>query len=237
MTYDSYALKDIQTGDEITCDYALFDYECDGHQITECGCMAPNCRGIMMGFKALPLKEKVKIMQFCEEEILEQWFNHENVVVIESQLPEGVEIVLTDESMQSFSLTATRKFAVGEIVYTNESFIIENKENFAESIYILRVNDNYILIDHNDHFIHRPEYKEFLGFDSFQDHSCDPNTCQTYHDKTNYTVIAKKQILPGERITMDYAKLKNQATNIEHVPSSTFTCHCGEAICRGVISA
>jgi hypothetical protein len=47
--YYTYALKDIEIGDEVVCDYAVFDYTCDGHEIEQCLCGAANCRGNMKG--------------------------------------------------------------------------------------------------------------------------------------------------------------------------------------------
>ena len=51
MSYQAIAIRDIATGDEITCDYALFDYECNGHEIEACACGSLNCRGKMLGFR------------------------------------------------------------------------------------------------------------------------------------------------------------------------------------------
>jgi hypothetical protein len=59
LLYDAFAIKDIEVGDEITADYATFDYECDGHEIEVCGCISANCRGSMRGFKNLSLEEQV----------------------------------------------------------------------------------------------------------------------------------------------------------------------------------
>ena len=47
--YDTVAVKDILVGDEITTDYALFDYTCDGHEIQTCLCKSTLCRGFMRG--------------------------------------------------------------------------------------------------------------------------------------------------------------------------------------------
>ena len=51
MCYQAIALRDIDVGDEITCDYALFDYDCSGHQIEVCACGSTKCRGKMTGFQ------------------------------------------------------------------------------------------------------------------------------------------------------------------------------------------
>ena len=67
--YDSFAMKDIEIGDEITSDYACFDYECDGHEIEECGCGSDKCRGKMMGFKHLLMEQKIRLYPYCDSDV------------------------------------------------------------------------------------------------------------------------------------------------------------------------
>ena len=50
--YDQVALVDLAPGDPITCDYTLFDWDCDGHQFT-CACGATRCYGDIAGFAGL----------------------------------------------------------------------------------------------------------------------------------------------------------------------------------------
>jgi SET domain-containing protein len=51
MCYQALALCDIDAGMEVTCDYALFDYSCSGHEIVVCACGSKMCRGNMLGFQ------------------------------------------------------------------------------------------------------------------------------------------------------------------------------------------
>ena len=51
MCYQAIALCDIDVGTEVTCDYALFDYSCSGHEIEVCACGSKKCRGKMLGFQ------------------------------------------------------------------------------------------------------------------------------------------------------------------------------------------
>lgn len=51
--YDQVALINLDPGDPITCDYTLFDWDCDGHQFT-CACGAMRCYGDIAGFAGLP---------------------------------------------------------------------------------------------------------------------------------------------------------------------------------------
>lgn len=50
LCYQALALRDIDEGMEVTCDYALFDYHCSGHEISICACGSNKCRGKMLGF-------------------------------------------------------------------------------------------------------------------------------------------------------------------------------------------
>ena len=54
-------------------------------------------------------------------------------------------------------------------------------------------------------------------------HSCDPNT---WLDGLN--LVARRQIEPGEQITIDYGAFRNETME-------EFACTCGAANCRGVI--
>lgn len=40
------AMRDIETGEELTTDYALFD---DNDESMQCGCRTPSCRGVISG--------------------------------------------------------------------------------------------------------------------------------------------------------------------------------------------
>ena len=236
IIYNCCALKDIYPGDKITMDYDTFEWEADGHTILECGCGAPNCRGQVMGFKNLDLQEKVRIMKYCEPEIIDRFFRETpHVKLTESYLPPGVSIRESDQTLE-LSLVADRDFEVDEEIYTNNAKIL-SKQEVIENTFIQKVNHHFRLLNPGDHFVHRPNYVEHLGFDTFQDHACDPNTYQVYHGTVTYSVRAKKTIRRGEKLTIDYAGLKNEADGVEHVPSSQFRCRCGSLCCRGLILA
>ena len=56
---------------------------------------------------------------------------------------------------------------------------------------------------------------------NFMNHSCDPNMCYD----TNDNIIAKRDIMPGEELTIDYA---NFIVNV----NQDFICNCGAKSCR-----
>lgn len=57
-----------------------------------------------------------------------------------------------------------------------------------------------------------------------QNHSCDPNTAYK-----GLNVVALKEIIKGEELTLDYASFYDE--NID-----AFNCHCGSIKCRGLVS-
>jgi SET domain-containing protein len=63
------------------------------------------------------------------------------------------------------------------------------------------------------------------GPERFMNHSCDPNCWWADDD----TIVARRDILPGEEITYDYAMTE---VNIEW----QMICRCGATNCRGLIT-
>jgi hypothetical protein len=49
--YSTYALRDINVGDEITCDYNTFEWDCKDKNINVCMCGASWCNGRIWGMK------------------------------------------------------------------------------------------------------------------------------------------------------------------------------------------
>ncbi|KAL7557961.1 hypothetical protein ACA910_020330 [Epithemia clementina (nom. ined.)] len=248
MCYDTIALRDINAGDELTCDYACFDYECDGHVISQCGCKAINCRGEMKGFKGLSLAEKIRIMPMCDSEIVHLFFRENpDMILLESTIPyPNIRLIVAPEEAY---IVAARPFAPGDLIFSNQATII-SLTNFLQQTFVLKLveeNDSenptpvkkiyFILLDKDRHFIHRPSYVESVGFDSFMDHSCNPNSQQHYENATTYSVYARRTICPGDKITCDYLKLDNEAEKQQNVAKICFLCSCGEENCRAQIYA
>ncbi len=175
----------------------------------------------------MPLAEKVGILHLCEEEIKDKFITNEDITtVFKSCLPQGVGIATRDRNGNY--LVATRNFEVGDVVFTNHAEIIPKCDIASSKRYLLEVDNEFYLLDSDHHFIHRAEYSEMLGFDSFMDHSCSPNTHQVYTTLDDNVVYAAKAIRPGDKITCDYLALDSMGTD-------TFTCTCGESNCHGTL--
>jgi len=70
--YDQVALVDLEPGDPITCDYTLFDWDCDGHQFT-CACGSPRCYGRIAGFAGLPPQVQRELADRISYESARMW--------------------------------------------------------------------------------------------------------------------------------------------------------------------
>jgi SET domain len=68
---------------------------------------------------------------------------------------------------------------------------------------------------------------DVYGFDSFMNHSCDPNTTVVWLDADNYMHVALRNIAPGEEVTVSYDDV--YYARAPHV----MTCQCGARCCGG----
>ena len=113
----------------------------------------------------MDLAEKVAILHLCDKEIIEKFINTERFTLFHSPMPQGIGIATRDDGV---SLIATRCFNRGDVVFKNRLEIIPTCD-LASNKYLLEVDDKYYLLDNDHHFIHRTNYAEMLGFDSFME--------------------------------------------------------------------
>lgn len=252
--YKAIALRDIYAGEEVTCDYATFDYSVavsssssfsTGLEIEPCVCGNTNCRGRMVGFQDLSLNEKVDILHLVDSDVRTKFLQGTNSTLKEfrSHLPEGIDIVIAGD--QKF-LVATRTFEVGDVIFENTITQLMRSDGLDDE-YLLEVDHvhgqqqqqhqhvTYHLLSTDEHMIHRTDYVEMIGFDCFMQHSCSPNGHQVYRNETEYVIYATKNIEQGGTITCDYMALDNQVVGLESRPTIEFQCLCGEKNCRGML--
>lgn len=58
FVFEALAIKDIEPGDEINCDYHTFEYDCRDKGIEKCACGEEKCIGKVIGFKFLTDEQK-----------------------------------------------------------------------------------------------------------------------------------------------------------------------------------
>ncbi len=73
--YDTVAVRDILPGEEITCDYDLFEWDCEDKGIMNCLCGAPDCRKNVRGFRHLPLEKQIGLLPIASEIVRIPWAN------------------------------------------------------------------------------------------------------------------------------------------------------------------
>jgi hypothetical protein len=70
--YIQVATRDLSPGDEITCDYVLFDWDSDGHSF-QCRCGSPGCFGYVAGFVNLPPEIQEQLADRVQSGIRRKW--------------------------------------------------------------------------------------------------------------------------------------------------------------------
>ena len=68
--YDAVALRDIQSGDEITCDYNLFEYDCGEKSFDKCLCGSTKCLGRVAGFRHLTIDQQKERIDIVDSTVL-----------------------------------------------------------------------------------------------------------------------------------------------------------------------
>lgn len=192
--YYNYALKTINIGDEITEDYALFYY--DDKNISKCLCQSSKCRGFFRGFKYLTLQQQCDIMADVEEEDIMERFLADNpnieIVDLLESCPSGIEIVCENDN--KLQLVSTIEFQPNEIIFTNKVRKLKDPEH----VVIVKVGNCFKPLTREWYRDHQDGYVEFLGFDTFRNHSDEPNTYQRCVSEDEYSVYAGARIPPKQ---------------------------------------
>lgn len=244
--YETVALRDIHPGDEITCDYNLFEYDCHGKVIEKCMCGAPTCIGRVAGYKFLSREEQKRRIQLVDTEVLiamnSDQTDNRFYYIPDLRCPTDRVILETaaapdhhsgDTSIRSetphMRMVANRDFAKGDMICQNISLLFPED---SAIVIELPERGRRKWLDNLIHTVNRGNgFREFYYFDSFQNHSCDPNSYMVYHDDCNYDLVASRDIQKGEEVTTDYE------TFDDGLDGTSFTCACGSEKCRGIVKA
>jgi Proteins containing SET domain len=221
--YDTVALRDISPGDEITCDYLAFEYDCYGKVIEKCLCGAPQCVGRIAGFRFLSTEQqKARIHIVDDEVLLRMSEDPENKLLYVQDLKcptDRVQIVQSDTTdiKKGFKMIASRSYEPGDVIYRNSSLLYPEDLDI-----VVKLDQHKIWLSKSDHTVNRGDGKrEFFYFDTFQNHSCSPNTMMSYFSEDDYELIATLPIKEGDELTSDYEAFD------EGLDGTQFTCLCG----------
>mmetsp|Transcript_61490 Transcript_61490/g.159650 ORF Transcript_61490/g.159650 Transcript_61490/m.159650 type:complete len:1373 (+) Transcript_61490:69-4187(+) len=123
--YVACASRDIRAGDELTCDYELFDWDCLDKGMVNCMCKAAACRGAIRGMRYRPFDEVLTQLAAVEpimrKSVLRQYPNIQYIDM--TPCAPGLSIVFTRGL--GLSLVSTRDFAPGQILYEGESCSVD----------------------------------------------------------------------------------------------------------------
>lgn len=73
IEYAQVASRDIGAGEELTCDYNLFEYDNTETGFDPCMCGTSACVGKVMGFRHLSLEAQKQRLKDAEPYIIEAW--------------------------------------------------------------------------------------------------------------------------------------------------------------------
>lgn len=244
--YQQVAFRDIHPGDEITCDYNLFEYDCGGKTIETCLCNDISCIKRVAGFRYLSKEHQQSRLEQMDSSVLEAMAadsSNNFFYFPESDLKCPLDRVRIDmhtdpnERSSSYKMIATRDYSKGEVIYSNQSLLVPHDCNI-----VVVLNNKRIWLENLVHTINRGNgQREFYLFDSFQNHSCEPNTAMHYSPRNttaqemdidvplSYELVALEDITAEQELTSDYE------TFDEKLDGTCFECECGSSACRKFI--
>jgi hypothetical protein len=155
-------------------------------------------------------------------------------------IPDNIEIKIYPKGISIYS---KKKYNIGDIIYSNTSELFDSNKDKKITV---KLYSKIFDIDILSHTVNRGNnIREFYGFDSFVNHSCDPNTeiiggltskdnnlnytSMDISTLTSYDVIAKKNISIGDELMQDYSTFDPMLDQTE------FICECGSNICKNII--
>jgi len=193
--YDVFAARDINSDEELTCDYLNFEYDLRDKNILKCECKSNNCLERIVGFKFLTNDQKKSRLNIITKDVFNSWVEEykykdgdtvESVFVDNLKLPVGIVITNSD------SLVATKSFYSGDILFEGES------KNINEKTIVIAVTENGR--KWMDHEINSDLSRNYHELTSFIKHSDDANVLIKLTSNYLYQVIAIKNINENEEL-------------------------------------
>jgi SET domain-containing protein len=132
----------------------------------------------------------------------------------------------------NYSLVSLKKYNIGDVIFYNNSMLFSTNAINQINVYIMKDNriHDTIILDFLVHTVNRGNnIREYYGFDTFCNHSCEPNTEVVQLDETNYIIRAIKNIDIEDEITQDYTTFDSMLDNTE------FICGCMSKNCKKII--
>ena len=149
-------------------------------------------------------------------------------------------IMIKYNSNNNYTIVSLKNFNKGDIIFENSSHIFDSSKitniyvSFeaisSEAISSIPINQHIIALNFIYHTVNRGNNnREYYGFDTFTNHSCNPNTHVMQVNDTQYKSIASYDINIGDELTQDYYTFDS------FYDMSEFICNCGYEYCRKII--
>ncbi|EQC39346.1 hypothetical protein SDRG_03550 [Saprolegnia diclina VS20] len=217
--------RPVKMGEQLCYDYACTETESSLHAGMTCQCGSDKCRGTL------------KFDDWRSRAFIKANYGHVTDFIMKKHAENSwydSRMELRHKSKSSLGLfcreDADCKIQAGEIVLVFSGKVI-HKDQFLESGAMTARDFEMSLQVHKDLW-QIPAWKETgdkIETSDYINHSCDP-TCGM---QDSVTVIAIRDVYPGDEITIDYCMV-NDGCNDE--PSDNFMCNCGSANCRREIT-
>lgn len=125
--YKTFALKDISAGEQLTCDYDLFDWDSRDKAIVKCQCGAPCCRGSILGLQFRRPEDAV--LHLAElEPITRQNFLQEHPEMVYEQMPAATwhaNVSRRHNPQTGWQVMCERGANAGDFVLEGVSFMVD----------------------------------------------------------------------------------------------------------------
>lgn len=171
----------------------------------------------------LPLKEQVALLPSVDNACFEKFLtDHPEIIYIgELHVPIDVEVIL-GKHLDS-KIVSKKAYKPGDVLYDMNTLLFRE-----DQMILAHCKDTFVLFENVVHTVRREnDMREFYYFESFMNHSCDPNTITFYTSTHHYETRALKPIAPGDELTCDYGVFDTDADG------EGYKCLCGSANCRG----
>ena len=133
------------------------------------------------------------------------------------EIPGPSPLFVSDSPIQGSGVFATQAFRTGSVVLRLDDSRVVDRDH------PLRPEDDELM--HHQDFLPDGTVVLMQSPERYINHSCNPN-CYVYSANRERHLLAKREILAGEEILIDYA--------LNAVDGDLWECHCGGPNCRGL---
>jgi hypothetical protein len=163
--------------------------------------------------------EKNNVTLTCNSDLIE----------IKGVIPEGIYI---SKGKYGYAVYSSKHFKKDEFVFRGKFILIDDKEALIK-MHLSPYEDQTKVETYNLNFTTHTvntwnKKRQLYFFDSFMNHSCDPNIVGFCEPENQYYNFALKDIYPGDEITSDYTLFEYDCVN-----KNILKCECNGGGCLG----